>query len=375
MKFEKKKIAQIVIAVMCIYLIMRYWEYLVNGLVIFLDVLTPLIMGAAIAYVVNIVMNFFEIKLLSKVKYKRIICMIMAYGSIILVVVIISVLIVPELKSCVEVLIDSLPSTVDKIEEFVGSNYDKLDFLPKDLEMEPMNWEETVNSIISAVGTGAGRTVGVLLGYVSSIFSVVVNFAMGLIFSIYILADKEHLKAQAERLMDTYLSRKLCGKIRYVVNVLNDSFRNFIVGQCIEAVILGTLCVAGMLIFGFPYAVMIGILIGCTALVPIAGAYIGGAVGAVMIFTYSPLKALLFVVFLVILQQFEGQIIYPRVVGSSIGLPGIWVFAAVLVGGGLFGIMGILFGIPIVSALYQLISNDIKKRNEIKVQEKDSKDE
>lgn len=375
MKFEKRKIAQLIFAVMCIYLIMRYWEYLVNGLVIFLDVLTPLIVGAAIAYVVNIVMNFFEVKLLSKVKYKRVISLIMAYGSIILVVVLICVLIVPELKSCVEVLIDSLPSTVDKIEKFVGSNYNKLDFLPKDLELESMNWEETVNSIISAVGTGAGHTVGMLLGYVSSIFSVVVNFVMGLIFSIYILADKEHLNAQTEKLMGTYLSEKLCGKIRYVVNVLNDSFRNFIVGQCIEAVILGTLCVAGMLIFGFPYAVMIGILIGCTALVPIAGAYIGGAVGAVMIFTESPIKALLFIVFLVILQQFEGQIIYPRVVGSSIGLPGIWVFAAVLVGGGLFGIMGILFGIPIVSALYQLISNDMRKRNEVKVQEKDSKDE
>ncbi|MDE6232785.1 MAG: AI-2E family transporter, partial [Lachnospiraceae bacterium] len=180
---------------------------------------------------------------------------------------------------------------------------------------------------------------------------------------------------QVQKLINTYLSTDICNKIYYITSILNDSFHNFIVGQCIEAVILGVLCVAGMLLFQFPYAVMIGILIGCTALVPIAGAYIGGAVGAVMIFTESPVKAVMFVVFLVILQQFEDQIIYPKVVGSSIGLPGIWVFAAVIVGGGLFGIPGTLFGIPIVSTIYKLISNDVRKKSAIKEQEKESKDE
>lgn len=375
MKLERKKVVQIVFAVLLIYLVMRYWEYLAGGAIILLNVLMPLIVGVAIAYVVNIVMNFYEVKFLYKFKGKRVLSMIMAYGSILLAAGLVIILVVPELKSCMEVLVDSLPETFEKMEEFVDNNYEKIEPFIKDFNPETMNWEKIVNDIISWSQTGFGSTVGVVMGYVSSIFSIIMNFVMGLIFSIYILADKEHLKGQAWKLMNTYLSENICNKISYVADILNTSFHRFIVGQCIEAVILGTLCVVGMLIFRFPYAVMIGILIGCTALVPIAGAYIGGAVGALMIFTESPFKAVMFILFLVILQQFEDQVIYPKVVGSSIGLPGIWVFAAVIVGGGLFGIPGVLFGIPVVSAIYRLIINDFRKRNEIKAEEKESKDE
>lgn len=381
MKLERKKVIQIVCVVLLIYLIMRYWAYLAAGAVILLNVLMPLIAGGAIAYVVNIVMEFYENKFLSKIKFlsnikgKRIISIIMAYGSIFLVTGMILVLVVPELNSCVEVLVASLPEMFDKLEEFMHNNYEKIEPFIKDFNPDTMNWEKIVNDTLSWSRTGFSSTIGVVMGYVSSIFSVIVNFVMGLIFSIYILADKEHLKGQVQKLINTYLSSDICNKIYYVTSILNDSFHNFIVGQCIEAVILGVLCVAGMLLFQFPYAVMIGILIGCTALVPIAGAYIGGAVGVVMIFTESPVKAVMFVVFLVILQQFEDQIIYPKVVGSSIGLPGIWVFAAVIVGGGLFGIPGTLFGIPIVSTIYKLILNDVRKKSAIKEQEKESKDE
>lgn len=132
-----------------------------------------------------------------------------------------------------------------------------------------------------------------------------------------------------------------------------------------EAVILGGLCIIGMLILRLPYAVMIGVFIGCTALIPIAGAYIGAIVGVIMIFTVSPIKAVFFIVFILILQQLENQLIYPKVVGSSIGLPGIWVFASVMIGGGLFGIQGVLFGIPTVSVIYQLIKNDLRKRENV----------
>ena len=146
------------------------------------------------------------------------------------------------------------------------------------------------------------------------------------------------------------------------MDTLNNSFHRFIVGQCTEAVILGTLCIIGMMIFRFPYAVMIGVLIGATALIPIFGAYIGGAVGFIMIVTVSPIKALFFVLFLVVLQQLEGQLIYPRVVGSSIGLPGILVFSAVTVGASLFGIAGVLLGIPLMAAAYQILKDDLRAR-------------
>lgn len=377
MKPEKKKIVQIVIAAILIYLIMRYWEYLIDGVIILLNVLMPLIVGVCIAYVVNIVMNFYEVKLLPKFKGRRIVSMIMAYGSILLTAAIVVILVVPELKSCVEVLVDSLPEAFEQLEEFVDNNYNKIEFIIKDFNPEDMDWNKIVNDIITWSQTGFSNTIGAVIGYVSSIFSVIVNFVMGLIFSIYILADKERLKGQVWKLMNTYLGTSICGNISYVLKILDNCFHRFIVGQCIEAVILGTLCVVGMLIFRFPYAVMIGILIGCTALIPIAGAYIGGAVGAIMIFTESPFKAFMFVIFLVILQQFEGQVIYPKVVGNSIGLPGIWVFSAVIVGGGLFGIPGILLGIPLVSAAYQIILNDLRKRENslIYEEEKDEKNE
>lgn len=147
-----------------------------------------------------------------------------------------------------------------------------------------------------------------------------------------------------------------------MMGVFNDAFHSFIVGQCMEAVILGCLCVVGMWILRFPYATMIGCLVGFTALIPVAGAYIGAIVGGFMIFTVSPFKALLFLVFIVVLQQLEGNLIYPKVVGASIGLPGIWVLAAVTVGGGVLGIGGMLLGVPLAAGLYQLIRSDVGTR-------------
>ena len=162
---------------------------------------------------------------------------------------------------------------------------------------------------------------------------------------------------------------KWAKRLLYGLRIFNESFRGYIVGQCTEAVILGVLCVVGMLIFRFPYAGMIGSLVGFTALIPVAGAYIGAAVGAVMILTQSPLKALLFGVFLVILQQLEGNLIYPRVVGRSIGLPALWVLAAVTVGGSLMGIPGMLLGVPITAALYRLIREDMSRRERLSAPE------
>ncbi|MBQ8186804.1 MAG: AI-2E family transporter, partial [Clostridia bacterium] len=161
---------------------------------------------------------------------------------------------------------------------------------------------------------------------------------------------------------DSYLHTRLANRVRYVVRVIDGSFHSFIVGQCVEAVVLGCLCIIGMLIFRFPYATMIGCLVGFTALIPVAGAYIGAAVGAFMIFTVEPIQALFFVIFLVVLQQLEGTLIYPRVVGASIGLPGVWVLAAVTIGGGVLGVGGMLLGVPLAAAVYQLLRNDVTRR-------------
>lgn len=190
----------------------------------------------------------------------------------------------------------------------------------------------------------------------------VYEFFIGLVFSIYILADKETLKRQTLRLVRVWFPKRFGRSIIHIVSVCNRSFRNFIAGQAIEAVILGTLCTIGMLILRLPYAPMIGALVGVTALIPIVGAFIGTIIGAFLILTISPFKAFLFVAFFIILQQLEGNLIYPKVVGSKINLPAIWVLAAVTIGGSLARPLGMLLGVPAVSAAYELLKEATRKQ-------------
>lgn len=229
-----------------------------------------------------------------------------------------------------------------------------------------------------AVLNGFGGVMSSVVSVVSSVFSGIVTVLVALIFSIYLLLDKEKIISQVKRLISTYIPNG-DKKIFYVLHTLNDSFHRFIVGQCTEAVVLGVLCMIGMAVFRFPYAMMIGVLIGFTALIPVAGAYIGAGVGAFMILTESPIQAVLFLIFIVVLQQVEGNLIYPKVVGNSIGLPGIWVLAAITIGGGLMGVMGMLLAVPIVATIYRLLQADVRKRNpvpvEVKTEEKEEKEE
>lgn len=225
-----------------------------------------------------------------------------------------------------------------------------------------VNWQEKITQMAQMLAQGVGDVAQIAMGAVSATFSGFAKFVIALIFAIYILVGKEKLGVQLIRVTDHYLKPEWNEKIRYVLRVFNECFHKFIVGQCIEAVVLGSLCILGMTILRFPYAMMIGTLIGFTALIPVAGAYIGAGVGAFMILTVSPIQALVFLLFIVILQQLEGNLIYPKVVGSSIGLPGIWVLAAVTIGGGISGIGGMLLGVPTAAALYQLIKNDMNKK-------------
>jgi len=197
---------------------------------------------------------------------------------------------------------------------------------------------------------------------VASVSSAVITGFLSLIFALYMLIGKEKLLGQLHRLLQAYVKPQACERLLYIGSVFNSSFHRFFVGQSIEALILGGLCIIGMYILQFPYALMIGTLIGFTALIPVVGAFIGAGIGAFMIFTVSPLQAVFFIIFIVILQQLEGNLIYPKVVGSSIGLPAIWVLVAVTVGGGLFGILGMLLGVPAAAALYRLLRENVEKR-------------
>lgn len=366
-KQEMKKMLGITGALILVFIVIRYWANLEGFLALALSAALPLIIGCVMAYVINILMCFYEkwyvriFKVEVARKIRRVICLILAFLSLGGIVFLITNLVLPELINCIASFIRLIPGALDMLVDFVGEEQ-ILTYFPQ--LKEGFDISAQTEQLIRTVVGGVGGAVDSIVSAVTSVVSVIVNVVIGLIFSLYVLIEKEKLGAQCRTLVSTYLS-KVADKIFYVTKVFDESFHSFIVGQCIEAVVLGGLCVAGMLILQFPYAVMIGVFIGFTALIPIAGAYIGAVVGAIMILTVSPLQALQFLVFVVILQQVEGNLIYPKVVGQSIGLPGIWVLTAITVGGGVLGVGGMLLAVPIFAAVYRLIREDVNRRNTV----------
>lgn len=365
MKLEWKTCIKIGVSVFLLYLCILYWPSAASLLSTALSAATPLVVGCVIAYPVNILMRFYERHYFPKAvtgfsaKSRRAVCLAAAFLTLVIAVTLVIDLIVPELVSCVSVIISALPAALESLFNMLA----RLHLLPEDIaaSLSGTDWQSKIGQLIDLVLSGAGTLVNAVLSALSSVFSGIVTALVGLIFSFYLLLGKDRLAGQCSRLMRRYLRPAWYENITYVLRVLDDCFSRYIVGQCVEAVILGTLCTLGMLVLRLPYATMIGALTAFTALIPVAGAYIGGAVGALMVFSVSPVKAIIFIVFLVVLQQAEGNLIYPKVVGSSLGLPAIWVLAAVTVGGGIMGIAGMLLGVPIAAALYRLLKNDLNK--------------
>ena len=359
------------ITVVAVYLACMYWPKLTGAVGVALSAASPLIVGAIIAYVANILMSFYERHFFARCKkaavgkIRRPACMALAFLTAVLAVVWIITTVLPELTRCVEIIIAGLPGAISKAYAWLDEKI-QLGVLLKEWNLTlpgaDFDWKSAITSAVNLVMTGVGGAVGVAVTAVSSVFSTVVTMFLAIVFAIYLLLGKEKLAGQFVRLSRTYLGEKVTDRALYVLRVLDDSFHSFIVGQCTEALILGALCFIGMMVFGFSNALTISVMVGFTALIPIAGAYIAAVVGAFMLFVESPLSALLFLIFLVVLQQIEGNLIFPRVVGESIGLPGVWVLAAVTVGGGMLGIPGMLIGVPLASTIYRLVSRDVKAR-------------
>lgn len=372
MKIEWKTCFRVGISVFLLFLGIYYWGSVTKWVRLILGAAGPLLIGVIIAYVLNILMSYYErlyfpnSKKKGVIKSRRVICLVLSIVTMLGIVAAVIGLVVPELVASVQLLIklalDWLPGALEALSE----NQSLAEVIPAGVweALESINWKELIGKAVQAMTDGIGGAVGTVAGVISSVFSTMVTILVAVIFSLYLLISKDNLLSQGNRLMNVYLKPELRGRVRHVLDVLNDCFHRYVVGQCVEAVIIGVLCMIGMFILRFPYATMIGTLVGFTALVPIAGAYIGAVVGAFMILTVSPLQAVLFVVYLTVLQQLEGNLIYPRVVGSSMGLPGLWVLAAVTVGGGLFGILGMLIGVPLAATAYRLIKEDVTRREE-----------
>ena len=367
MNITLKSCLRIALSIFLLYLAIHYWPAVSRLLGLLLGAATPLLIGAALAYVVNLILSAYEKRFFPRstnprvARLRRPVCMLAAYISLLAIVTVIVWLILPELVDCVELLISQLPGAMESAIAYLAT----IPFLSEEVvnTLSAIDWQSKLGDIMNVVSSGVGNVMNMVISTVSSVFSAIVTGFMALIFSIYLLVGRDRLQGQCKRLMAHYLPKRFYERSVYVLDVLNHAFRRYITGQCIEAVILGALCALGMIILRLPYATMIGTLIAFTALIPVAGAYIGAAVGAFMIAMVSPMQAVVFLIFLVILQQLEGNLIYPKVVGSSLGLPGIWVLAAVVIGGGVMGVLGMLLGVPLAAAAYTLLKNDMAKKD------------
>lgn len=371
-KNNLRKIRGLIIftAVVCLAVIKI--DIVLQGIFFVAGILKPFIYGAVAAFVLNIPMSAIEKKLFgnrksSKMqKMKRPVSIFLAFLSVILVMAVVAVTVVPQLAKTMIDLGNKIPlflgSLQVSLERLLEARPELLVML-EELNFDSINWNSVLNGIVDFMRNGLGNVVTSTVVMASTIIGGIVNLFVALIFSFYILAQKEKLGDQLKRVMHAYFSGGIYKRILEVASLANRNFSNFITGQCMEAVILGSMFAVTMAVFRFPYALLVGVLIAFTALIPIVGAFIGCFVGTFLILVDDPIKAVWFLVLFIVLQQIEGNLIYPHVVGNSVGLPSIWVLAAVTVGGSLMGVAGMLIFIPIVSTVYALLREDVNEKN------------
>ena len=364
-KIDYKKILEIVLIGIGCYWALNNFQIILDIFNSILAVIMPFLLGIMIAFILNVLMIRIE-KILSRfildkkyTSFKRVISIIVSLLIVIGVIGIIITLIIPELTNAIKVIVKSFPETFEQLQVWINQNGNSFPQLETWINSIDLNSIASELSGLFKIGlTGMlGSTVDVI----SMFFTSILNLVVGIVFALYILMSKETLKRQSHKLIDAYIPKRISVKLLEVGTLARTTFSNFVIGQTVEAFILGTLCAVGMAVLNLPYAPMVGSLVGITAFVPIVGAFIGGGIGAFMILTVDPMQALIFIIFLVVLQQLEGDLIYPRVVGSSVGLPSIWVLFAVTVGGGLWGITGMLFSVPVLSVVYALIKGHVNK--------------
>lgn len=324
-----------------------------------LGAFSNIFLAMLVAYVINIIMVKIE-ELLARSnttimqKVKRPISLLLSLLIVVIIICVLILLVVPATLDSLNMLMNEMPKYFHKIQVFLLAIFENNASVTKAVELLEIDWKSLLQNIISILGGGVSSTLDTFLNILGTVVGSLFNLVLILVFSIYILLDKERFIGMYTRLTNLYLKTEKKKKVDMVLKIIHQTFSSFIRGQCIEAVILGTLCATGMFILRMPYPVMIGTLVGTINIIPIIGAYIGGAIGAVLVFTVSPPLAAVFLIYLVLLQQFESNVIYPKVVGTSVGLPGIYVLGSVMVFGALAGIPGMFFGIPTVASLYKL---------------------
>ena len=332
-------------------------------------VIAPFVFGGVLAFILNVPMRAIETGLLKKINkkgLKRLVSVVLTFIAMLLVVALVFWLLIPQIVATVNSLLPSLYDFLTKAEGFVmdllSDNPQLMDWLTANTNFENISWASMVEKTLSVVGNSVSTIVSGAVSAIGSIFSGMFNAIIAIVFSIYCLFQKETLSRQGRKLLYAFLQERVADRIVRILRLTNSTFSNFLSGQCVEVCILGTLFAISMAIFRMPYIPLISVLIAVTAFIPIVGAWTGCVLGAFLILVKDPMLAVWFVIMFLIIQQVENSMIYPRVVGTSVGLSGMWVLVAVSIGGELMGVLGMFLMIPVVSVLYTLVQELTNKK-------------
>ena len=330
----------------------------------------PFALGAGLAFIVNVPMRAIENRL-SKIKkptLRRVIAVLLTFIAVALILFLVVQLLLPQLVTTVETLIAKMPGFAVRVwnwvNDFLNANPEVMEWVEVNTDFEQMDWMSYVEKLLAWVSDSISGIVGGTFSAIGSVFTAVFNGVIALVFALYCLFRKEILARQGRRLLYAFLPEHICDETVRILRLTASTFSNFISGQCLEAVILGAMFAVAMLIFRMPYVPLVSVLIAITALVPIVGAFVGCGLGAFFILVDDPIKAVWFVIMFLVIQQIEGNVVYPKVVGNSVGLPGMWVLLAVALGGKLMGVAGMFIMIPLVSVIYTLLREITDKRLE-----------
>lgn len=371
LKIDRKVSRGFVIAVFALivgYMLLRETERVKMIWNFLKGIFSPFILGALLAFILNVPVRFFETKLgkLKNEKVRRITAICLMLLAVVLVIAAVLLLLVPQIEETVKNLVEQLPNffvnVSDRVNLFLEQHPKIRDMLGLEDGYLGVEWKTVVETVLSALESSISTILGSAVNLLGSLASGIINAVFSIIFAFYCLARKETLARQGRKLLYSLLKEKHADELVRILRMTNSTFSNFITGQCIEAMILGLLFVPTMAIFKMPYIPLICVVITVTALVPLVGAFAGCILGAFFILVNDPMQAVAFVLMFLVIQQFEGNVIYPKVVGESIGLPGMWVLLAVAVGGGLMGVMGMFLMVPLSSVLYTLLREFTNKR-------------
>lgn len=374
-KENMKKAMYLITFAVLLYLGMQHLTVVWDVVGFVCSLLFPFILGAAIAFVLNLPMKFMEEKVFGKIwgkknragkKLVRPLSLVCAIFLVVAVVMLVAFVVVPELGATVKSVVKQIEKSVPLLQEWLEENLkddSQLVQWVNSLEIQP---EKFMQTLVDTLTSGVNNILSSTLSLTMGIVNIAMNLGIGCVFACYALLQKEKLREQMKKTIRAFTSPEVYGKILYVTRLISKTFASFIACQCIEAVILGSMFFVTMTLFRFPYAMLVGVLIAFTALIPVFGAAIGCIIGFLLILLVNPMQAVMFLVLFFVLQQIEGNFIYPHVVGTSVGLPSIWVLTAVTVGGSLMGVLGMLVFIPLLSVIYSLMREWVNKRLEQK---------